>query len=77
MLDMSMDDYVRIRRRYPAAMDGDCAADFTADLLEAEAAATRRKYPRAEKAAKRLEEAAAAVRSVARDLAGEMFGEDD
>ena len=31
MLDMSMDDYVRIRRRYPAAMDGDCAADFTAD----------------------------------------------
>lgn len=77
MLDMSMDDYARIRRRYPDAMDGDSAADFVADLLEVEAAVTRRKHPYAGKAAKRLEEAAAVVRLVASDLSGEMFGEDD
>lgn len=77
MLDMSMNDYARIRRRYPDAMDGDSAADFVADLLEVEAAATRRKHPYAEKTAKRLEEAAATVRLVASDLSGEMFGEDN
>lgn len=76
MLDMSMEDYIRIRRNYPDAMDGDSAADFVADLLEVEAAATRKKHPHAAKTAKRLEEAAVAVRSVARDLSGEMFGED-
>ena len=77
MLDMSMEDYIRIRRNYPDAMDGDNAADFVADLLEAEAAATRKKHPYAEKTAKRLEEAATTVRMVASDLSGEMFGEDD
>lgn len=75
MLDMSMEDYIRIRRNYPDA--GDNAADFVADLLEAEAAATRKKHSRAEKTAKRLEEAATTVRLVASDLSGEMFGEDD
>ncbi len=73
MLDMSMEDYIRIRRNYPDAMDGDNAAD----LLEVEAATTRKKHPYAEKTAKRLEEAATTVRLVARDLSGEMFGEDD
>lgn len=77
MLDMSMDDYARIRRRYPDAMDGDSAADFVADLLEVEAAATRRKHPSAANIVKRLEEAAETVRMVASDLSGEMFGEDD
>lgn len=77
MLDMSMEDYIRIRRNYPDAMDGDSAADFVADLLEAEADATRKKHPKAEKTAKRLEEAATTVRMVASDLSGEMFGEDN
>ena len=77
MLDMSMEDYIRIRRNYPDAMDGDSAADFVADLLEAEADVTRKKHPYAEKTAKRLEEAARTVRLVASDLSGEMFGEDD
>lgn len=77
MLDMSMNDYARIRRRYPDAMDGDSAADFVADLLEVEASATRKKHPSAVKTAKRLEEAAVTVRMVASDLSGEMFGEDD
>lgn len=77
MLDMSMNDYARIRGRYPDAMDGDSAADFIAELLEAEADATRKKHPKAEKTAKRLEEAATTVRMVASDLSGEMFGEDD
>lgn len=72
MLDMSMEDYIRIRRNYPDAMDGDNAAD----LLEAEAATTRKKHPYAEKTAKRLEEAATTVRLVASDLSGEMFGEE-
>ena len=77
MFDMSMGDYIRIRRNYPDAMDGDSAAYFIADLLEAEAAATRKKHPRAAKTAKRLEEAAETVRMVASDLSGETFGEDD
>lgn len=72
MLDMSMEDYIRIRRNYPDAMDGDDAAD----LLEVEAATTRKKHPYAEKTAKRLEEAATTVRLVASDLSGEMFGEE-
>lgn len=76
MLDMSMEDYIRIRRNYPDAMDGDDAAGFVADLLEVEAATTRKKHPYAEKTAKRLEEAATTVRLVASDLSGEMFGEE-
>ena len=76
MLDMSMEDYTRIRRKYPDAMDGDSAADFVADLLETEADATRKKHPYAAKTVKRLAEAAAAVRLVASDLSGEMFGEE-
>lgn len=76
MLDMSMKDYIRIRRNYPDAMDGDSAAEFIADLLEVEAATTRKKHPYAERTAKRLEEAAVAVRMIASDLSGEMFGEE-
>lgn len=75
MLSMTEKVYIKIRNKYPDAMDGDNAFDFVHDVLIAEAFAIREKEPYATKTIDRLEKAAYEVFSMAGELAGENFAE--
>lgn len=75
MLSMTEKEYIKIRNKYPDAMDGDSAFEFVHDILIAEANAIRAKEPYATKTIDRLEMAAYEIFSIVGELSGEDFAE--